>query len=215
MRIRNPSLALLLGLGALLLGYPFVEQSQHARTALNLLGIVVVLLATRMIAHTQTDKRFVWGVAILPIATQLWYVVQHERWVAAWVAAMQAVFYAYVTWGYIRYMRRDEVASVDEIFAAGATFIIIVLLFACLYWLLEFAWPGSFTTANPVRAEDGLTWYEYVYFSFTTLSTTGYGDTAPVTSIARAVVMAEQFAGVMYVALVIAHLTSLAARRTR
>jgi len=54
-----------------------------------------------------------------------------------------------------------------------------------------------------------------VYLSFTTLSTTGYGDMAPRTSFARGIVMAEQFTGVMYVALVIAHLTSLAAKRLR
>jgi hypothetical protein len=110
-------------------------------------------------------------------------------------------------------MRRDDVATIDEIFAAGATFIVIALFFACLYWLLEFARPGSLVSAYPVRASGELTWYEYVYFSFTTLSTTGFGDTAPRTSLARAIVMAEQFTGVMYVALVIAHLTSLAAAR--
>jgi hypothetical protein len=64
-----------------------------------------------------------------------------------------------------------------------------------------------------VRASGELTWYEYAYFSFTTLSTTGFADTAPRTSLARAIIMAEQFTGVMYVALVIAHLTSLAAAR--
>jgi hypothetical protein len=152
---------------------------------------------------------------VLPIAAQIWYVLQHEPWVAAWVAGMQALFYGYVTWCYIAYMRRDDVATVDEIFAAGATFIVIVLFFACLYWLLDYFKPDSFVSAYPVRTSGELTWYEYVYFSFTTLSTTGFGDTAPRTSLARALVMAEQFTGVMYVALVIAHLTSLAARKSR
>ena len=143
MTFRNPSLGLLVGLGALLLGFPLVEQSEHARTVLNVLGVVVGLLATRMVLHRWADRLF----------------------------------------------------------------------FACLYWLLEFARPGSFISAYPVRASGEITWYEYVYFSFTTLSTTGFGDTTPRTSFARAVVMTEQFTGVMYVALVIAHLTSLAATR--
>jgi hypothetical protein len=98
----------LLGLGALLLGYPLVEQSEHARTVLNVLGVVVVLLATRMVSHTRTDRRLVWGLAILPIAAQIWYVLQHEPWVAAWVASAQALFYGYVTYSYISYMRRDD-----------------------------------------------------------------------------------------------------------
>src|SRR5262245_26269065 len=179
--MRNPSLGLLIGLAVMLLGYPFVEQSEHARTVLNVLGIAVVLLATRMIS-TRTNERLVWGFAILPIAAQVWYFLQHEPWVAASVAVAQALFYGYVIYCYIAYMRRDEVVTVDEIFAAGSTFIVIALFFACLYWLLEFGWPGSFVSANPVRADRGLTWYEFVYFSFTTLSTTGFGDTAPLTS---------------------------------
>ena len=89
-QIRNPSLALLIGLSALLLGYPFVEQSEYGRTLLNLLGIVIVLLATRMISHTRTNKRLVWGFAILPIAAQIVYALHHEPWIAAWVAAMVA-----------------------------------------------------------------------------------------------------------------------------
>src|SRR5262245_40837624 len=157
-QIRNPSLGLLLGLSALLLGYPLVEESDHARTVLNVLGVVVVLLATRMVSHTRTDRRRVWAVAVLPIAAQIWYVLQHEPWVAACVAATQALFYGYVIYCYIAYMRRDEVATVDEIFAAGATFLVIVLFFACLYWLLEFARPGSFVSAYPVRESGELTW---------------------------------------------------------
>src|SRR4030095_579285 len=140
---------------------------------------VCVLLATRMVLHRRSDRRLIWGLAVLPIAAQIWYVLQHEPAVAAWVVAAQALFYGHVIWCYISYMRRDEVATVDEIFAAGATFIVIVLFFACLYWLLEFARPGSFISAYPLRASGELTWYEYVYFSFTTLSTTGFGDTAP------------------------------------
>ena len=208
MKIRNPSLGLLLGLGALLLSYPFVEQNANGRTVVNVLGIVVILLATRMISHTRADNRLAWFLAALPIGAQLWFAVYHDAWVGAWVAAMQALFYGYVAWSYVSYMRRDDVATLDEIFAAAATFIVLALFFACLFWLLDFVSPGSFVSSYAVRESGALTWYEFVYLSFTTLSTTGFGDTAPVTSFARALVMAEQFVGVMYVALVIAMLTA-------
>jgi hypothetical protein len=47
----------------------------------------------------------------------------------------------------------------------------------------------------------------------TTLSTTGFGDIVPVSSAARAAVILEQFAGVLYVALLIARLAGFASRR--
>ena len=106
-------------------------------------------------------------------------------------------------------MRRDDVATIDEIFAAAATFIVIALFFACLYWLLDFVAPGSFVAEYAVRDEQAQSrGTSSCIFSFTTLSTTGFGDTSPLTSFARAIVMTEQFTGVMYVALVIAHLTA-------
>jgi hypothetical protein len=46
----------------------------------------------------------------------------------------------------------------------------------------------------------------------TTLTTTGFGDVAPVSSIARAAVMLEQFVGVLYVALVISRLAGFCRR---
>ena len=49
------------------------------------------------------------------------------------------------------------------------------------------------------------------------LSSVGLSDILPVTPMARALVMLESFAGVMYIALVVSHLISLraAARRER
>ncbi|MCY1450183.1 Ion channel [compost metagenome] len=48
-----------------------------------------------------------------------------------------------------------------------------------------------------------------MYFSFTTLTTTGYGDVLPLTNHARSLVMVEEFSGVFYVGVVIARLAGL------
>ena len=68
---------------------------------------------------------------------------------------------------------------------------------------------------NPANDIDGrVTWWDLLYFSFTTLTSTGYGEITPVTSHARSLVMLEQITGVMYVALLVARLANmLPARR--
>jgi hypothetical protein len=48
-----------------------------------------------------------------------------------------------------------------------------------------------------------------LYFSFTTLTTAGYGDITPVTDQARSFVMIEQFSGVFFVGILIARLAGL------
>jgi ABC-type branched-subunit amino acid transport system ATPase component len=66
---------------------------------------------------------------------------------------------------------------------------------------------------DPVKevysADDPHAFYRLLYFSFTTLTTAGYGDITPVTDQARSFVMIEQFSGVFFVGILIARLAGL------
>ena len=48
-----------------------------------------------------------------------------------------------------------------------------------------------------------------MYFSFTVLTSTGFGEITPVTDMARALIVIEQVLGVMYVAFLVARLANL------
>jgi hypothetical protein len=50
---------------------------------------------------------------------------------------------------------------------------------------------------------------ELLFLSFTTLSGVGLGDILPLKSMARALVMLEELAGLMYIALVVSRLIGL------
>jgi len=50
---------------------------------------------------------------------------------------------------------------------------------------------------------------ELLFLSFTTLSGVGLGDIVPLAPMARALVMIEEFAGVMYLALVVSRMIAL------
>ena len=56
-------------------------------------------------------------------------------------------------------------------------------------------------------------WTELLYCSVAVLSSVGLSDIMPVTPMARALVMLESFAGIMYIALVVSRLISLTAYR--
>ncbi len=55
-----------------------------------------------------------------------------------------------------------------------------------------------------MRPTSGLEWAAMMYFSFTVLTSTGFGEITPVTGMARALIVVEQVLGVMYVAFLIA-----------
>jgi len=60
-----------------------------------------------------------------------------------------------------------------------------------------------------VHAPNQLDWSAMMYFSFTVLTSTGFGEITPVTRMARALIVIEQVVGVMYVAFLIARLANL------
>jgi ion channel len=108
-------------------------------------------------------------------------------------------------------MLQDWVATTDELFAAGATFTLLAWAFAYAYAACETMLPGSFSA--PINPAGRRTWMELLFLSFAVLSGVGLSDILPVTAMARALVMLESFAGVMYIALVVSRLIALTVLR--
>ena len=109
-----------------------------------------------------------------------------------------------------------------QVFGAGAVTaqrirgaIVVYLLlggiWSMLYHMVAVAIPGSFrfpealATADP-RAIGRI----LVYFSFSTLTTTGFGDITPVHPLARSLAMFEALAGQLYLVITMARLVSQA-----
>ncbi|MCK9869665.1 potassium channel family protein [Nocardiopsis dassonvillei] len=59
-----------------------------------------------------------------------------------------------------------------------------------------------------LRAPGGgrVTWQQFVYFSYATLATTGYGDVVPVSAWARSLSAAEGVVGTLFLTTVVARL---------
>jgi hypothetical protein len=108
-----------------------------------------------------------------------------------------------------RYILRKGPVTADKLHGALAGYIMIAFLWTFIYALIESFTPGSFTLEKVYSADDPHAFYRLLYFSFTTLTTAGYGDITPVTDQARSFVMIEQFSGVFFVGILIARLAGL------
>jgi hypothetical protein len=83
------------------------------------------------------------------------------------------------------------------------------LFWAFLYSAVESAVPGSFSAVE----FDPSMLMAFVYFSFVTMTTLGYGDITATTEISQALVIIETLMGQLYLAILIARLVSLHAGR--
>ena len=151
---------------------------------------VVVLLATAIAAGfcTESSNRILEGLA------DLWSAV---------VLLMTVVIIIE------RVVRLSEV-TVQSLYAAFSAYLLIGLMFSALYGALSFFVSGPFFANNqPVNPQT------LQYFSFTTLTTLGYGDFTAVGSLGRSVAILEALGGQIFLATLVARLVSLygAARR--
>ena len=135
--------------------------------------------------------------------------------VAFWSALLHALFYFYTGYGLLRYMFADNWVTSDELYATGATFTVVAWGFAYLYVAVQIIWPNSFTVYGETPPGTR-TWFELLYLSFTTMTSTGLSDITPVDAARpRRSCMLQQIAGMLYVALVVARLVGLTIARFR
>jgi Ion channel len=98
--------------------------------------------------------------------------------------------------------------DVQTVLGALSLYVLLGLFFASLYALVAEIGDGSFFT----RGDDGTTG-ERLYFSFVTISTTGFGDLAPASGVGRAFAVMEIVIGQLYLVTVVAILVTAATRR--
>jgi hypothetical protein len=98
-------------------------------------------------------------------------------------------------------------ATFDRILGAVALYILIGVVWAQAGQLVNSHTPAAYAgIAHGSPTRDRATW---IYFSFVTLTTVGYGDITPLSHIARTLAIVEALIGQLYPAIVLARLVSL------
>ncbi|MBX9912671.1 MAG: voltage-gated potassium channel [Pseudomonadaceae bacterium] len=113
----------------------------------------------------------------------------------------------------LRYVFSDEAMSADKLFGAAAAYMLLGFLWVYLYMIAQHFHPGAFTLYGSVVT--ALPPQDMIYFSYTTLTTTGYGDIAPLHASVRALANLEQIGGTLFVAILIARLAGMYPERDK
>jgi hypothetical protein len=119
--------------------------------------------------------------------------------------ACTAGFLAIVLW----HVFREGPVTVHRIQGAVAGYLLISVIFAIAYSLIDILQPGSFQMPDALSRYGEPPGRLFYYFSVVTLTTTGFGDITAVNPFARSLVMMEALIGQLYTAILIARLVSL------
>ena len=110
---------------------------------------------------------------------------------------------------FLRFIVRAPRVDFEVLCAGIATYLMLGLFWSFAYILVDRLIPNSFVFTVGPDSSHSMNDFNALYFSFTTLSTVGYGDIVPVSGIARMLAMVEAVFGMFYVTLLIARLVAL------
>jgi len=96
--------------------------------------------------------------------------------------------------------------SRNRLIGAVCVYLLLGVIWAMVYTLLDIISPGSF---HGISRLDEPGWDSaWLYFSFVTMTTLGYGDLLPVSATARALAYMQAVVGQFYIAILVAGLVS-------
>jgi hypothetical protein len=203
------SILLVFLLGVLLL-LPILSHSERGLAFLALAYGLVLLSGVLALEGAGWVRLVAIGLMIPALGIDLADVFTGERHPSLPGMALDATLLTFVGGSILRHiLRRDEVTS-DLILGGTCVYLLIGILFAQLYAMLELVAPGSFVEGGRafVAAPEALVpqFVKLTYFSFVSLTTLGYGDVSPVLPLARAVATLEAVIGQLYLAVFIGSL---------
>lgn len=213
---RAPFGTLLAALIVFILLIPIVGTSDLGGSLLRL-GFTLVLVAGLWVANEGRKVLAVTAALVLANLLAQWLareILDEELDETLLKASLSAVYLAVLTGSLLRTLVRERSASSDTIMGGINVYLLIALTFAELHIVTECLAPGSYQQGGVALLErlgesaQGLH-TSFVYFSFVTLTTLGYGDVVPATPSAQFLSATEAVVGQLYVAILIGGLVAL------
>ena len=199
----DPGLSTFLGLLVLFLFVlpPLVEPERSGRSLVVDLGFTALLLAGVAAVSIRPAARAALFALVVGSTFVRWGSFPAEATVAAGLVSVGAMALVVLAQTF-----RAGPVNVHRVQGAVAAYLLLGLGWALAYELVALLAAGAFSGTGLGAAERP----SFVYFSFVTLTTVGYGDVTPVHPVARSLAVAEALTGQLYPAILLARLVSLA-----
>ena len=208
---------LLFMLVGMLMGYPYLQaEGQAGRTIFEVLFTAMLFLSTYILCDSRRSTIIALVLGLPAVIAHVSYVFLPDTLSYGLPLGAFIIFYVYMEVSVLRHVSSPDAVDADIIFGAACAYIILGMIFAMAYAYVEQHQPGSFgnliTATDPILEPDetfrGAHFTTFLYFSYTTLTTLGYGDIIPKTPAAQSLTSLEAVAGVLFVGAFVARLVS-------
>ncbi len=185
---------------------PFIEGTHGGALTRNAINVFVMLSAVAAVGRSIVSFLSVLILALPALVL---------RWLSA--SAGNAAFmdlalrfdvavYATAIALLLHYVFDREVMTSDRLWGAASAYLMIGLLWSFLFAIVDRSNPGSFAVRGTIEA---LPLHDLIYFSFSSLTTTGFGDIVPVGRVAKTAATLQVIIGQLFIAILIAKLVGV------
>jgi len=209
--VRFSTVELLVALILLFVSAPFFDEFPGGHL-LEAILMTLVLVAAVLAVGGRQRTLLIAALLVLPALVFRWtnHLNPSQFAQEAYLCAT-LVFMLFIVANLFRFILRAPRVNIEVLCAAIAGYLLLGLLWAFAYRILARIVPGSFLENGKATAIT-LDQLSFFYFSFVTLTTTGYGDFIPVSQSARMLAVMEAMTGTFYVAVLISRLVALYSR---
>jgi hypothetical protein len=198
-------------LGVLILNIlisPFVDRLPSGGLIETLLMTLVLLFAVLSVAGGR--RALVGVVLVAPAALGEWLnYLRPEMSIYVLTRGAGLLFIGFVVIQLLRFIVYAPRVDSEVLCAAVAAYLLSGFAWSLAYALLGRLDPNSFVSTLGPKSDQSMNGFTGLYFSYITLTTVGYGDIVPVSSVARMLAIVEAMFGMFYVALLVARLVSV------
>jgi hypothetical protein len=212
----HPYTYLLIAILLLLFVTPFITEAIGIPWLDDYLIIVVLIAALNNVAAKRHHVMVgvILGLPVIAVRIFRAHVEDLSRVGFAVVIVPTVIFFCYLVWHILNDVLRGRRLTTEKIIGAIVAYLLIGMTWSLAYMLVVVIEPGAFRIPEDVvavvRSDPQETpWSVFVYYSFVTLTTLGYGDITPVSALARTLSWFESVVGPLYLAILIARLVGI------
>jgi hypothetical protein len=193
----------------LIIAYPYVQGNMGGQIILSLLATFVMIMSVIAVGDKKSHTIIAlilaapWFLLLLlkfpifPIDNSL--LIKDE-------ILFAFLLFAYTTYRIFIHIIKSPDVTTEILSASICVYLLIGLTWATLYVIINMLYPGSFADTDGKIVQDGP---DFLFFSYVTLTTVGYGNIHALTDQARSLASLEALSGQLYLTIMVARLVGL------
>ena len=199
----NRDLITLLMLVAIILAVPYLDTT--AIGALVLVTFITIFLVSALYSVSDRPSQVAVGLLLaIPSLLCAWtFLFIPSPDILGALLISLTIFLVFILVAVLRKVITAREVTLIELYRAIMVYMLIGLAYGLVYTILEIRAPQSFQFIAGSGDAESL-----IYFSFSALSTSGFGDIVAVSPVARSIVTLELLTGIFYLAVLIGFLVN-------